>query len=77
MSIHRSLFIKSSLKRNRNVLTRDERIAVLLKEGKWKEGEPVFHLPKVKGEAKIKKVKVKAAAKKEEAATEEKVETKA
>lgn len=57
MSVHRSLVIKSSLQRHRNVLTRAERIEHLAKLGKWKEGDSIFRLPKVKGEVKIKKAK--------------------
>jgi small basic protein (TIGR04137 family) len=48
MSIHKSLVSKSSLSRHRSVLTRAERVAKLLDEGKWQEGESVFGLPKVK-----------------------------
>jgi small basic protein (TIGR04137 family) len=60
MSIHRSLVPKNTLKRARNVLTRAERIEMLLKDGRWKEGESVFGLPKVatlKAKKRIKKVK--------------------
>lgn len=57
MSIHKSLITKASLQRHRNVFTRAERIEILEKEGKWREGDSVFHLPKVKGEVKIKKAK--------------------
>ena len=58
MSIHRSLVPKNTLKRARNVLTRAERIEKLLKDGRWKEGESVFGLPKVatlKAKKRIKK----------------------
>lgn len=48
MSIHKSLKTKGKLVRHRNVLTRDERIKILSGEGKWKEGQSVFGLPKVK-----------------------------
>jgi small basic protein (TIGR04137 family) len=47
MSLHKSLVTKSALTRQRNVLTREERIARLIKEGKLKEGESIFGLPKV------------------------------
>ena len=59
MSIHKSLVLKSRLKRHRNVLSRSERIDLLSTQGKWKEGGSVFGLPKVKTtlphKAKIKK----------------------
>jgi small basic protein (TIGR04137 family) len=48
MSIHRSLVSKSSLTRERNVLTRAERVAKLADEGRWNEGDSVFGLPKVR-----------------------------
>ncbi len=47
MSIDRSLKIKGALKRHRNVLSREERISVLKKEERWKEGDDVTGLPKV------------------------------
>ncbi len=48
MSIHKSLVSKSALTRHRNVLTRAERLAKLIDEDKWEEGDPVFGLPKVR-----------------------------
>ncbi len=36
------------LRRHRNVLTRAERIEILKKEERWKEGQSVFGLPKVR-----------------------------
>lgn len=47
MSIDRSLRIKGSLKRHRNVLSREERINVLKKEERWGDGDKVTGLPKV------------------------------
>ena len=47
MSVHKSLVSKSQLSRQRNVLTREERIARLAKEKRWEEGDSVFGLPKV------------------------------
>ncbi len=47
MSVDRSLKCKNALSRHRNVLSRDERLAKLMDEGIWKEGESVFGLPKV------------------------------
>ena len=48
MSIHKSLVSKTVLKRDRNVLSRAERVRRLEDEGKWHEGESVFALPKVR-----------------------------
>ena len=62
MSLHNSLKIRNKLKRQRNVLTRNERIVMLEKEGKRDENESVFGLPKTRvesaaGRAKKKKKK--------------------
>ncbi len=65
MSIHRSLVSKGKLVRHRNVLTRAERLQVLLEENRWKTGASPFALPKVRSI----KHKVKKTKKKEEAAT--------
>jgi small basic protein (TIGR04137 family) len=66
MSIHKSLALKSSLVRSRNVLTRYERILQLRKSGKWTEGESTaFGLQKVRVLKAKKRVKEK---KKDEAA---------
>jgi len=43
----KSLRTKGSLLRRRNVLSREERLRVLEREGKWEEGQSVFGLPKV------------------------------
>lgn len=67
MSIHKSLFISSKLKRHRNVLKRGERIEILSKKGIWKEESSVYGLPKVLSGTKMKKV-AKVKEKKEEAA---------
>jgi len=48
MSMHKSLSSSTRLKRERNVLTRWERIARLKEEEQWEEGRSVFALPKVK-----------------------------
>ena len=50
MSLHRSLKGSTKIIVKRNVLKRFERIDKLVKEGKWKEGEKVFGLPKTKVE---------------------------
>jgi small basic protein (TIGR04137 family) len=64
MSIDKSLRRKNSLQRLRNVLTRGERIKVLMDTERWVEGRDPYGLPKVK----VVKVVVKKAKKKEEAA---------
>ncbi len=64
MSVDRSLRLKSSLERHRNVLTRAERVALLQEQEKWPEGRPPLHLPKV-SHRKAKAGKKKAAAKAE------------
>jgi small basic protein (TIGR04137 family) len=46
MSIHKSLATAGNLKRHRNVLTRTERLELLKKEERWKEGQSIFNLPK-------------------------------
>ncbi len=60
MSIDKSLISKSKLVRQRNVLTRPERIKYLTDEGLWDEKKSVYGLPKVK----IVKIKKKAKVKK-------------
>ncbi len=58
MSIHRSLKPKGRLTRHRSVLSRTEQLEVLEKEERWKEGESVFGLPKVRVfQTKRKKIK--------------------
>lgn len=47
MSIDRSLKTAGALSRHRNVLSRDERIAMLMEEGSWVESDGVTGLPKV------------------------------
>jgi small basic protein (TIGR04137 family) len=62
MSIDKSLIAKSKLVRQRNVLTRPERIKYLTDEGLWDEKKSVYGLPKVKITKIKKQVKVKKAA---------------
>ena len=62
MSIDKSLRRKDSLQRARNVLTRGERIKVLMDEERWQEGRSPYNLPKVK----VVKVVVKKAKKAKE-----------
>jgi small basic protein (TIGR04137 family) len=47
MSLDPSLKGANALIRHRNVLTRDERLAKLKEDEKWREGMSVFGLPKV------------------------------
>lgn len=75
MSQHPSLKISSKAKRHRSVLKRAERIKLLEELGKWKEGNSVFGLPKVKT-LRIKLKKEKAAPAEEAAAAEAPVEAK-
>jgi len=48
MSRHRTLKVSSFATRGRNVLKREERLTVLTREGRWKEGDSVVGLPKTK-----------------------------
>lgn len=48
MSLDKSLKKASGLSRQRNVLTRAERLAVLQEDEKWTVGGPVYNLPKTK-----------------------------
>ncbi|MBN2563828.1 MAG: small basic protein [Phycisphaerae bacterium] len=47
MSVDRSLKIKDSLSRHRNVLTRAERIQILQDQERFSEEDSPFNLPKV------------------------------
>ena len=58
MSIHPSLVISEKDKMARSVLKRTERIRLMHEKGKWKEGDSVYGLPKIKAlRIKIKKEK--------------------
>ncbi len=48
MSIHKSLKLKGSLKRTRNVFTRSERIELMKERGTWKEGQSLYGLAKTR-----------------------------
>jgi len=65
MTIHKSLKVRATLARARNVWKRVERVIKLEEEGKFADGRSVFGLPKVKTRLKVKAVK---APKKEAAA---------
>ena len=59
MSIHPSLTISEKDKKARSVLKRTERIRQMQEKNKWKEGDSVYGLPKIKTlRIKIKKEKV-------------------
>lgn len=70
MSIHPSLTISEQDKKPRSVLKRSERIRQMMDKGKWKDGDSVYNLPKIKSlKIKIKKEKVEKAADATTAAT--------
>lgn len=48
MTIDKSLKIKAGSVKMRNVLTRPERLKKLIADDRWKEGDPVFGIPKVR-----------------------------
>jgi small basic protein (TIGR04137 family) len=48
MTIDKSLKIRAGSIRNRNVLTRAERISKLQESERWSEGDPILGLPKVR-----------------------------
>ena len=69
MTIDKSLKIKAGSAKMRNVMTRAERLTKLIETERWKEGDPVYGLPKVrvpkislKKKKKVKKADDEAAA---------------
>lgn len=48
MTIDKSLRVRKGLMKNRSVLTRAERIAKMVDAERWKEGDAVFGIPKVR-----------------------------
>ena len=50
MSQHSSLKSANKIQARRNVLKRFERVEQLKKQGRWKDGQRVFGLPKTKPE---------------------------
>jgi len=58
MTIHKSLRVRTSLTRARNVWKRVERVIKLEEDGKYADGRSVFGLPKVKTRVKVKSTKV-------------------
>jgi small basic protein (TIGR04137 family) len=68
MTIDKSLKVRAGMIRNRNVLTRAEKIAKLEEQDRWKEGDRVMGLPKVRVEKiSLKKKKKTKKAEEEEA----------
>lgn len=57
MSIHSSLKLSGAGGGQRNVWSRVERIAALKKAGRWKDGDRVVGLPKVRTKFKAKAAK--------------------
>lgn len=55
MTIDKSLKVRRGLITNRSVLTRAERLTKLIEADRWKEGDPVLGLPKVR----VKKLSLK------------------
>ena len=48
MTIDKSLKIQRGLIKNRNVLTRVERLSKLQEQDRWQDGDSIFGLPKVR-----------------------------
>ena len=48
MTIDKSLKIQRGLIKNRNVLTRVERLEKLREDERWRDGDSIFGLPKVR-----------------------------
>ena len=48
MSVHKSLKLKGSLARARNVMKRVERIATMKERGTWGDRKSVYALPKTR-----------------------------
>ena len=69
MTIDKSLKIKAGAAKTRNVLTRPERLAKLINDDRWEEGDPVYGMPKVR----VTKITLK---KKKKAKTEDEEEKK-
>ena len=74
MTIDKSLKVKAGMIRQRNVLTRAERIAKLQESEKWQDGDSVLGLPKVRVMKLALKKKKKVKKADEEEGTEEKSE---
>ncbi|QDU59094.1 small basic protein [Aeoliella mucimassa] len=48
MTIDKSLKVKRGMATNRSVMTRVERLKVLVESGRWEEGDSPLGLPKVR-----------------------------
>ena len=70
MTIDKSLKIRAGSVKQRNVLTRAERLANLVETERWQEGDPVYGLPKVRVQKISLKKKKKVKKKEDEEATE-------
>jgi small basic protein (TIGR04137 family) len=68
MTIDKSLKIKAGSVKMRNVLTRAERLVKLTETDRWKEGDPVYGIPKVR----VQKISLKKKKKVKKADEEEK-----
>lgn len=64
MSIHKSLKVKSTSTGTRSVLNRWERVLILKDQNRWKDGDDVTGLPKVRTKVRVRK-KAKSDAKAE------------
>ena len=70
MTIHKSLKSKDVLKRQRNVLSRWERVVSMREQETWQDGRSAYGLPKVKVQVHRKRVKVKKEVTEDAAAAE-------
>lgn len=75
MTIDKSLRVRTGMIRNRNVLTRAERIERLSNAERWSEGDSVLGLPKVRVQKVSLKRKKKAKVEEEDAATDSTAQT--
>ncbi len=48
MSVHKSLRIKDTMQRTRNVHKRNERIELQKARGEWKKGQSIYGMPKTR-----------------------------
>ena len=59
MTIHKSLKASDVLKRQRNVMSRWERIQTMREGDKWDDGRSVYGIPKTRIQVQRKRVKAK------------------
>ena len=71
MTLDKSLKVRAGSIKNRNVLTRAERIKRLKELARWNEGDPVLGIPKTRV-VKVSLKKKKKVKKEEESATDDK-----